>query len=104
LWGQPVASSRSTEISVPAEQNVVTLEGDKTETTEREYLYRGISARAFKREFNLADYVRVKGATFDNGLLRIELSREVPEAMKPRRISINGAAPDNLHKLEAKVA
>jgi molecular chaperone IbpA len=83
----------------------VTIEGDKTETTtEREYLYRGISTRAFKRQFNLADYVQVKGATFDNGLLRIELVREIPEAMKPRQIAINGATPDNLHKLEAKVA
>ena len=82
----------------------MTIEGNKTEKTEREYLYRGISTRGFKRQFNLADYVQVKGATFDNGLLRIELVREIPEAMKPRQIAINGATPDNLHKLEAKVA
>ena len=99
-----VAGFSPDEISVTAEQNVVTIEGDKTETTEREYLYRGISTRGFKRQFSLADYVQVKGATFDNGLLRIELVREIPEAMKPRQIAINGATPDNLHRLGAKVA
>jgi len=82
----------------------VTIEGSKTEKTEREYLYLGISTRGFKRQFNLADYVQVRSATFDNGLLRIELVREIPEAMKPRRIAINGASSDNLHKLEAKAA
>ena len=82
----------------------MTIEGNKTEENEREYLFRGISTRGFKRQFSLADYVQVKGATFDNGLLRIELVREIPEAMKPRQIAINGATPDNLHKLEAKVA
>jgi molecular chaperone IbpA len=89
---------------VTAEQNVVTIEGNKTDKTEREFMYRGISTRAFKRQFNLADYVQVKNAAFDNGLLKIELVREIPEAMKPRRIAINGATPDNLHKLESKAA
>ena len=92
------------EISVTAEQNVVTIEGNKPEKTEREYLYRGISTRAFKRQFNLADYVQVKNASFDNGLLKIELVREIPEAMKPRRIAINATAPDNVHQIEAKAA
>jgi molecular chaperone IbpA len=99
-----VAGFSSDEISVTAEQNVVTIEGSKTEKTEREYLYRGISTRAFKRQFNLADYVQVKNASFDNGLLKIELVREIPEAMKPRQIAINGATPDSLRKLEAKAA
>ena len=62
----------------------------KSEKDEREYLYRGISARPFKRQFNLADHVQVKSANFENGLLRIELFREIPEAMKPRRIVIGG--------------
>ena len=91
-----VAGFSPDEISVTAEQNVVTIEGNRTEKSEREYLYRGISTRAFKRQFNLADYVQVQSATFDNGLLRIDLVREIPEAMKPRRIAINGAAADNL--------
>src|SRR5712671_4609969 len=100
-----VAGFSPDEISVTAEQNVVTIEGSKTEENEREYLYRGISTRGFKRQFNLADYVQVKGATFDNGLLRIELVREIPEAMKPRRIVINGASsPGNVHQIEAKAA
>jgi molecular chaperone IbpA len=77
---------------VTAEQNVLTVEGRKSDKDQHEYLYQGISARPFKRQFNLADYVQVKAATFDNGLLRIELVREIPEAMKPRRIAINGAA------------
>ncbi len=99
-----VAGFSPDEISVTAEQNVVTIEGNNAEKTEREYLYRGISTRGFKRQFNLADYVQVKTASFDNGLLKIELVREIPEAMKPRRIAINGTAPDNLHQLEAKAA
>ena len=81
------------EIAITAEQNVLTVEGRKAEKEQREYLYQGISARPFKRQFNLADHVQVKGAAFDNGLLRIELYREIPEAMKPRRIAIGGAAP-----------
>ena len=81
------------EITITAEQNVLTLEGRKAEKDQHEYLYQGISARPFKRQFNLADHVQVKNATFDNGLLRIELFREVPEAMKPRRIPIGGAGP-----------
>jgi molecular chaperone IbpA len=52
----------------------------------------------------LADYVQVKNATFENGLLRVELAREVPEAMKPRRIAINGATPSNVHQLDGKAA
>ena len=78
------------EIAITAEQNVLTVEGRKADKEQREYIYQGISARPFKRQFNLADYVQVKGASFDNGLLRIELFREIPEAMKPRRIAIGG--------------
>jgi molecular chaperone IbpA len=76
------------EIAVTAEQNVLTVEGRKNDKDQHEYLYQGISARPFKRQFNLADYVQVKNAAFDNGLLRVELLREIPEAMKPRRIAI----------------
>ena len=100
-----VAGFSPDEVSITAEQNVVTIEGGKTEKAEREFLYRGISTRHFKRQFSLADYVQVKGATFDNGLLKIELVREIPEAMKPRRIAINGASTaDNVHQIEAKAA
>ena len=78
------------DVTITAEQNVLTVEGSKTHKTEAEYLYQGISARPFRRVFNLAEYVQVKNASFENGLLKIELVREVPEAMKPRRIAING--------------
>ncbi len=80
------------EIAVTAEQNVLTVEGRKSDKDQHEYLYQGISARPFKRQFNLADYVQVKTTSFDNGLLQVQLVREIPEAMKPRRIAINGGA------------
>ena len=99
-----VAGFSPEEISITAEQNVVTIEGGKTEKTEREFLYRGISTRHFKRQFNLADYVQVKDASFTNGLLKIELLREIPEAMKPRRIAIDGTPASNVHQIEGKAA
>ena len=99
-----VAGFAPDELSITAEQNVVTVEGSKTDRTEREYLYRGISAHPFKRQFSLADYVRVKSAAFENGLLTIELFREIPEAMKPRRIAIQGATASNVQQLDAKAA
>jgi molecular chaperone IbpA len=99
-----VAGFSPDEIAVTAEQNVITIEGGKADKSEREYLYRGISSRPFKRQFSLADHVQVKSAAFENGLLRIELVREIPEAMKPRRIAINGTATSNVQQLEARAA
>ena len=99
-----VAGFSPDEISVTAEQNVVTIEGNKAEKAEREFLYRGISTRSFKRQYSLADHVEVKGAAFDNGLLKIELVRQIPEAMKPRRIAISGAPAGNVQQIEAKAA
>jgi molecular chaperone IbpA len=90
------------DLTVTAEQNVLTVEGRKTEG-EHHYLYQGIASRPFRRVFNLADYVQVKGATFEGGLLKIELLREVPEAMKPRRIQI-GSFNDNKRVEHKKVA
>jgi len=89
------------EVTITAEQNVLTVEGSKAQKPETEYLYQGISARPFRRQFNLADYVQVKGATFEDGLLKIELVREVPEAMKPRRIAISGAAQPTIEHKKA---
>jgi molecular chaperone IbpA len=80
------------EVTITAEQNVLTVEGSKAQKVETEYLYQGISARPFRRVFNLADYVQVQSASFEDGLLKIDLVREVPDAMKPRRIAINGSA------------
>jgi molecular chaperone IbpA len=79
------------EIAITAEQNLLTVESRKADEAKRDYLYRGIATKGFKRQFNLAYYVQVTTAAFDNGLLRIELVRELPEAMKPRRIPIGGA-------------
>lgn len=90
------------DVTVTAAQNVLTVEGRQGENGEREYLYKGISARPFRRAFSLADYVEVKNASFEGGLLKIDLVREVPEAMKPRRIAIN-AGNDN-KQLEHKPA
>jgi molecular chaperone IbpA len=99
-----VAGFSPNEISVTAEQNVLTIEGNKTEKVERDFLYRGISTRSFKRQYSLADHVHVKGATFDNGFLKIDLVREIPEAMKPRRIAIDNAATQNVRQIEGQAA
>lgn len=83
------------EITVTAEQSTLTVEGRKANKGDHAYLYHGISTRPFRRIFNLAEYVEVKDATFENGMLRIALVREVPEAMKPHRIAIQVAGNDN---------
>jgi molecular chaperone IbpA len=83
-----LAGFKPEEITVTAAQNMLTVEGRKAEKDDREYLYQGISGRPFRRQFNLADYVEVKGASFEDGLLQVDLVRELPEAMKPRRIAI----------------
>jgi molecular chaperone IbpA len=92
------------EINITAEQNLLTVEGRKAEKDDREYLHQGISRRAFRRQFNLADYVEVTGAYFDNGLLHIDLVRELPEAMKPRRIEIKSGLGHDLPQIEHKQA
>lgn len=77
------------EVSITAEQNTMTIEGRKADKGSHQYLYQGISSRPFRRIFNLAEYVEVKGASFENGMLKIDLAREIPEAMKPRQIAIS---------------
>jgi molecular chaperone IbpA len=69
-----------------------------------EYLHRGVAGRGFERRFELADYVQVKGANLNNGLLHIDLVREVPEAMKPRTIAIATGAPAQVKTIETKAA
>jgi molecular chaperone IbpA len=83
-----VAGFSPDELSVTQERNLLVVSGRKSGDDSGRYLYRGIAARAFERRFGLADHVKVAGASFDNGLLTIELVRELPEAMKPRRIAI----------------
>ena len=85
-----VAGFKPEQIGVTVNQNVLIVTGNADEKQgEGEYLYRGIAGRSFERRFNLADYIVVKGASLDEGLLQIELELELPEAMKPRRIDIN---------------
>jgi len=88
-----VAGFSEAELDIQSERNVLAVSGTKaTVTEEREYLFRGIAARNFERKFQLADHVKVVGANLEDGLLHIELVREVPEAMKPRKISIGGSS------------
>jgi len=83
-----VAGFSIDEITLTQEGNSLVVVGQKQQAEERSYLHRGIAARDFKQTFSLADHVKVASAALDSGLLRIELVREVPEQLKPRRISI----------------
>jgi molecular chaperone IbpA len=90
-----VAGFADNELSIEAKENTLTIKGDKQVKDEQtgEVLYQGIAARAFERVFQLADYVTVKNASLENGLLHVDLVREIPEAKKPRQIRIgNGSA------------
>jgi molecular chaperone IbpA len=82
------------ELSIVSKENTLTIKGEKTaqENSKSEVLYRGIAARAFERAFQLADYVTVKNASLENGLLHVDLVREIPEAKKPRSIPITTTA------------
>jgi len=91
------------EITITAEQSTLTVEGRKANKGDHQYLYQGISVRPFRRVFNLAEYLQVKDATFENGMLKIRLVREVPESMKPRRIAIDVAGKEH-QQIEEKQA
>jgi molecular chaperone IbpA len=98
------------ELSIVAKENTLTIKGEKTanENSEAnsEVLYRGIAARAFERAFQLADFVQVKNASLENGLLHVDLVREIPEAKKPRNIPISSSAqaPQVVDASKAKAA
>jgi molecular chaperone IbpA len=90
-----VAGFGENELSIEAKENTLTIKGSKEAKGEQngEVLYQGIAARAFERVFQLADHVLVKNASLENGLLHVDLVREIPEAKKPRQIAIgNGQA------------
>ena len=101
-----VAGFKSDEIDITAQQNVLIVSGKKSEDSEsrgNDYIYRGIATRSFERRFALADHIQVRGADLKDGLLAIELVREIPEAMKPRKISISGdETPASQQTLEAE--
>ena len=100
-----VAGFADNELSVEAKENTLTIKGAKQAKEEQngEVLYQGIAARAFERVFQLADYVQVKGAAIENGLLHVDLVREIPEAKKPRQIPI-GNGNDKPQVIDTKVA
>ncbi len=86
-----VAGFSEDELNVEVKQNALHITAKKApDDDKRTYLHRGIATRAFERRFHLADHVRVTGASHAHGMLHIDLTREVPEALKPRRIEING--------------
>jgi molecular chaperone IbpA len=94
-----VAGFSPDEITITAEANQLTVAGRKPERDDTEYLYQGIAARSFERRFNLAEYIEVESADFENGLLHVNLARRVPEKLKPRKITIG-----NVTRLEAKAS
>ncbi|HVZ51072.1 MAG TPA: Hsp20 family protein [Pseudolabrys sp.] len=98
-----VAGFAEDELSLEVKENALTIKGAKQtkQETSGEVLYQGIAARAFERVFQLADYVVVKGAKLENGLLHVDLAREIPEAKKPRQIPIGASQPK---VVEAKAA
>jgi molecular chaperone IbpA len=86
-----VAGFRPEEIDVTAQQNLLIVTGRRGGDDHGRYIHRGIATRAFERRFGLADYVQVRSAELRDGMLSIELVREIPEAMKPRKIEIGGS-------------
>jgi len=100
-----VAGFGENDLSIEAKENTLTIKGEKQakeEPNKSEVLYQGIAARAFERVFQLADHVQVKGASIENGLLHVDLVREIPEAKKPRQIPIGKVEAPKV--VEAKAA
>jgi molecular chaperone IbpA len=97
-----VAGFSDDELNVEIRENALIVSARKTpEDTDRTYLHRGIATRAFERRFHLADHVRATGAAHENGMLHIDLIREVPEALKPRRIEISSNVSANTKAVAA---
>jgi len=88
-----VAGFRRDEIELTSHQNVLVIRGRKAEEQDRDYVHRGIALRSFERRFAMADHIHVTGADLQDGMLTVDLVREVPETLKPRRIEIGGAGP-----------
>jgi molecular chaperone IbpA len=97
-----IAGFSPEDMTITAEQNTLTVEGHKTPMEEKQMLYQGVSNRSFRRTFSLADHMQVQGAAFENGLLKIELVRELPEAMKPRKIAIGQPGSNDNKQIEQK--
>jgi molecular chaperone IbpA len=100
-----VAGFEESDLDIQVENGTLTVSGKQEKAdVERKYLHQGIANRSFERKFTLADHVEVSGAELRNGLLRLSLVKEVPEAMKPRKISIDGAESVLEHKAADKAA
>ena len=102
-----VAGFGESDLSIESKENTLTIRGNKQEKDEQksnEVLYQGIAARAFERVFQLADYVQVKSARLENGLLHVDLVREIPEAKKPRQIPIGNGQTSKPHVIDSKAA
>jgi molecular chaperone IbpA len=84
-----VAGFAEEQLDITQKENVLIVRGEHKSDAEKKYVYQGIAERNFERKFQLADYVKVIGATMENGLLHVDLEREIPEAMQPRKIEIN---------------
>ncbi|SPF81244.1 Hsp20 family protein [Pseudoprimorskyibacter insulae] len=98
-----VAGFSDEDLTVEVKENALVVSGRKAEEDgQRAYLHRGIATRAFERRFHLADHVRVTGASHVNGMLHIDLTREIPEALKPRRIAISKADAVEKDVVDAK--
>jgi molecular chaperone IbpA len=100
-----VAGFSEPELTIVAKENTLTIKGEKQSKTDEqtgEVLYQGIAARAFERVFQLAEHVEVRGASLENGLLHVDLVREIPEAKKPRQIAIGNGS--KAKAVEAKAA
>ena len=99
-----VAGFKPADIDITAQQNLLTIKGQKPETdgATAQFLHLGIAQRGFERRFELADFVRVEHAGLEDGLLVIDLVREVPEAMKPRKIAIGGTQPLSVVKADVE--
>lgn len=96
-----VAGFADDELDVELRENTLTVTGSRNDSDDgRTFLYQGIAGRSFQRRFQLAEHVQVAGATLVNGLLNIELRREIPEAMKPRKISIANGKKANVKVLK----
>jgi len=97
-----VAGFSQGDLDIQVEKGVLTVRGNQRDKDESKYLYHGIANRTFERKFNLADYVEVTNADLSNGLLTIDLVKEIPEAMKPKSIAINTKAQAIEHKSDSE--
>ena len=90
-----VAGFGKDDIEITSQQNQLLIRGQKSDDNGSDYVHRGIANRSFERRFALADHIQVRGADLKDGMLAIELEREIPEAMKPRKVEIGGSQPQH---------